>query len=226
MSDQKRRILVIDDETSIRRFLKVALASHGYEVLEAVNGLEGLSSAANLRPDLIILDLGLPDLPGIKVLHQLREWYQQPIIILSVRDDEESVVEALDGGADDYLTKPFGLGEMLARIRLVCRRTQVASDPAIVVGDLSVDLANRIVTRRGQEIKLTTTEFALLAFMIRNSGKVLTHEQVLKQVWGPNAGQHRQYLRVYVGHLRQKIEDDPSRPKLIVTIPGVGYRIA
>ena len=224
MSNHTKKVLVIDDELQIRRFLKVALEPHGYSLIEASSGSEGLVGATTHRPDLIILDLGLPDIAGLEVLARLREWNDKPIIILSVRDDEASIVAALDGGADDYLTKPFSIGELLARMRLASRKTPSASEPTVTVGDLIVDIAKRSVTKKGQEIKLTVTEFSLLSVLIRHCGKVLTHSQILKSIWGPNSAEHVQYIRVYIGHLRQKIEDDPSQPRYIVTEPGVGYR--
>lgn len=224
MTSVGKPILVIDDETQIRRFLKIALEPHGFEVLEAKTGGEGLIVAASRRPELVILDLGLPDITGLEVLTRLREWYERPIIILSVRDDEESIVSALDSGADDYLTKPFGIGELLARMRLATRKTPAASEPLFKAWDLEINIPERRVVRSGREIKLTSTEFSLLAVLVRNAGKVLTHSQILKAIWGPNSSEHTQYIRVYIGHLRQKIESDPAQPRLIVTEPGVGYR--
>lgn len=225
MTTVKKQILVIDDELQIRRFLKTALEPHGYAVIDAETGNAGIVAATSHRPDLIILDLGLPDISGLDVLRRLREWYDRPIIILSVRDDEGSIVSALDGGADDYLTKPFSIGELLARMRVATRKSTSASEPVIKIGDLQIDVASHIVSRAGQEIKLTSTEFSLLAVLARNVGKVLTHSQILKAIWGPNSSEHVQYIRVYVGHLRQKVEVDPSHPKLILTEPGVGYRL-
>lgn len=220
----KHIALVIDDEIQIRRFLRVALEPHGCDVKEAETGSSGLVAATTLRPDLIILDLGLPDISGMEVLKRLREWYDRPIIILSVRDDEGSIVSALDLGADDYLTKPFSVGELLARMRVAMRKANVGAEPILQTHDLQIDIAAHRVTLRGEEIKLTSTEFSLLAILVKNAGKVLTHTQILKSIWGPNASEHVQYIRVYVGHLRQKIEADPTQPKLIITEPGVGYR--
>ena len=224
MTNLQKQILVIDDEIQIRRFLKIALEPHGFNVTEAETGQKGLVAATTCRPDLIILDLGLPDMQGMTVLKRLREWYERPIIILSVRNDEESIISALDSGADDYLTKPFGIGELLARMRLATRKASTTAEPVVSAGDLQVDIASRKVTRAGQELKLTATEFALLTVLIRNIDKVMTHTQILKEIWGPNSSEHVQYIRVYVGHLRQKIEMDPSQPRLIVTEPGIGYR--
>ena len=224
MTNLQKQILVIDDEIQIRRFLKVALEPHGFHVTEAETGQKGLVAATTCRPDLIILDLGLPDIKGMAVLKRLREWYERPIIILSVRDDEESIISALDSGADDYLTQPFGIGEVLARMRLATRKTSLTAEPVLIVGDLQVDIAAHKVTRAAHELKLTATEFSLLTALIRNIGKVMTHTQILKEIWGPNSADHVQYIRVYIGHLRQKIEVDPSQPRLIITEPGIGYR--
>jgi two-component system, OmpR family, KDP operon response regulator KdpE len=224
MTNLQKQILVIDDEIQIRRFLKIALEPHGFNVTEAETGQKGLVAATACRPDLIILDLGLPDIQGMTVLKRLREWYERPIIILSVRNDEESIISALDSGADDYLTKPFGIGELLARMRLATRKASTAAEPVVSAGDLQVDIASRKVTRAGKELKLTATEFALLTVLIRNIDKVMTHTQILKEIWGPNSSEQMQYIRVYVGHLRQKIEMDPSLPRLIVTEPGIGYQ--
>jgi len=221
----KSTVVVIDDEVQIRRFLSVSLESHGYSIVEATNGREGIAEVATRRPDLVILDLGLPDMDGLEVLKRLREWYESPIIILSVRDDEASIVTALDGGADDYLTKPFKLGELLARMRAAQRHyTHEDVEPIYREGDLQVDLTARRVTVAGVEVRLTATEYDLLRVFVRNAGRVLTHAQILKEVWGPNSREHVQYLRVYVGHLRHKIEQDPSQPRLLITEPGVGYR--
>lgn len=218
-------VLVVDDEPQIRRFLKVALEPHGYATVEAATGSEGLAQAAMRRPEVVILDLGLPDIDGAEVLKRLREWYDKAIVILSVREDEGSIVAALDAGADDYLTKPFNLAELLARIRTAQRHHGVTtSEPVFRAGPLTVDLATRKVSLSDQEIRLTVTEYDVLRVFIRHAGRVLTHAQILKEVWGPNASEHVQYLRVYVGHLRHKIEVDPSQPQFIVTEPGVGYR--
>lgn len=219
-------LLVIDDETQVRRFTQVALPPHGYEVQEASTGQEGISIAMQLNPDLIILDLGLPDMDGLKVLRSLKGWYQGPVIVLSVRDDEESIVTALDSGAHDYIRKPFLLGELLARLRLALKNYSANQvSPIYTSGDLTVDLGSRRVTLAGKDIKLTVTEYELLKVMIKHRGKVLTHNQILSEVWGPKSVEHVQYLRVYIGHLRQKLETDPNKPRLILTEPGVGYRL-
>ena len=220
------QLLVIDDEIQIRRFIKVALAPHGFAVAEAATGREGIEAVARLQPDGVILDLGLPDTDGLIVLRAIREWYQGPIIILSVRDDEESIVTALDSGAHDYLRKPFLLGELLARLRLALRtHTSGQNSPIYTAGGLSVDLATRRVSLFQKEIKLTVTEYELLKVLVKHHGRVLTHNQILTEVWGPKSVEHIQYLRVYVGHLRQKLELDPNKPRLILTEPGVGYRL-
>ncbi len=219
--------LVVDDEIQIRRFLRISLEANGYEVYEVDNGRDALTEIGVRRPDLVILDLGLPDMNGIAVIKRLREWTQTPIIVLSVRDADEDKIAALDAGADDYLTKPFSVGELLARLRVAQRHTQPEADEAVFQsGSLQVDLTRRIVTANGQEVKLTPTEYALLRLMIQNVGKVLTHRQLLREVWGKEYSEETHYLRVYVAQLRQKIEADPARPKIILTEPGVGYRLA
>ncbi|MBN8592014.1 MAG: response regulator [Anaerolineae bacterium] len=219
-------ILVIDDEVQIRRFLRISLEASGYHVIEAVTGGEGITRSAQHRPDIIILDLGLPDMDGLEVLRRLREWTATPVIILSVRDDDQGKVAALDTGADDYLTKPFSTDELLARIRVAIRHTQSeAQEPLFRCGDLTVDLARRLVTLRGETVKLTPTEYALLRLMIQHTGKVLTHQQILRAVWGPEYVHETHYLRVYFAQLRQKLEDNPALPKMLITEPGVGYRL-
>ena len=220
------KILTIDDEAQIRKLLKISLECEQHQVLEAATGKAGLQIAATSPPDLILLDMGLPDMEGLEVLKRIRQWSQVPIIILSVRNDENSIISALDQGADDYLVKPFNINELSARIRVILRRSESSlQDPLFQSGALKVDLANRLVTLHDSPIKLTATEFDLLACLVRHSGKVLTHRHLLKEVWGPNAVEHTQYLRVYVQHLRQKIEAEPTLPKLLITEPGIGYRL-
>jgi two-component system KDP operon response regulator KdpE len=217
--------LIVDDEIQIRRLLRVALEGAGYTVRDAETGQLGLQEVALRRPDVVLLDLGLPDLDGLEVLRRLREWSEVPVLILSVRADEEDKVAALDAGADDYVTKPFSTVELLARLRAAQRRARPAEETAVFQHDgLVVDLVTRRVTRDSRDIKLTGTEYALLSFFVRHAGRVLTHRQILREVWGPKSEEHRQYLRVT--HLRQKIEPDPSSPTLIRTEPGIGYRFA
>ena len=218
--------LVIDDEAQIRRLLRVTLEANGYRVVDAATGNEGLAQAAQCRPDVVLLDLGLPDFDGVTVLKRLREWSRVPVIILSVRDREDDKIDALDAGADDYVTKPFGAGELLARLRAALRHNQAqGADAVFYAGNLEVDLAARLVRKGGQEIKLTPTEYALLRLFVTHAGKVLTHRQLLVEVWGPKAVGQSHYLRVHIAHLREKIEDDPGRPKLVITEPAVGYRL-
>jgi two-component system KDP operon response regulator KdpE len=220
------RILVIDDELAIRRFLHTVLSSEEFSLHEAENGHAGLAAAATVRPDVILLDLGLPDLDGIEVIKRVREWSQVPIIVLSVRDRENDKVDALDAGADDYLTKPFGVGELMARIRAALRRSlQQTPDPVFTSGDLVMDLTRRRVTVNNEEIQLTPTEYDILRLLVAHAGKVLTHGQILKQIWGMAYLEQPHVLRVNVSNLRRKIEADPSRPRHIVTEPGVGYRL-
>lgn len=218
--------LIIDDEVQIRRLLRLVLEGDGYQVYETDAGQAGLVEAASRRPDVILLDLGLPDMEGAEVLKRLREWTDTPVLILSVRDDETGKVEALDAGADDYVTKPFSTAELLARLRAAQRKTRAAEEAsAFLHGDLTVDLAARTVSRRGHEVKLTATEYALLRLFVRHAGRILTHRQILREIWGPKAETHRQYLRVYMTHLRQKIEPDPANPTVIKTESGIGYRL-
>jgi two-component system, OmpR family, KDP operon response regulator KdpE len=219
-------VIVIDDEVQIRRLLKISLEAAGYKVFEAANGQEGLSEAALRRPDAIVLDLGLPDMDGVAVLKRLREWSQVPVVVLSVRDREEEKINALDNGADDYLTKPFSTGELLARLRVAQRHAKPAADMAVFkAGRLEVDLTARLVKVNGQPVKLTATEYALLQLFVRHAGKVLTHRQILKGVWGPTYTEQTHYLRVYMTHLREKIEATPSEPELLITESGIGYRL-
>jgi two-component system KDP operon response regulator KdpE len=220
-----RSILVIDDEPPIRRLLRLTLEPQGYQIFEAESGQLGLQEAAARRPDVIILDLGLPDMDGVAVLKRLREWSHTPVLVLSVRAREADKVAALDNGADDYLTKPFGTAELLARLRAVQRRAPGAhEEPVFVNGDLKVDMATRAVTLKGKEVRLTATEYALLHELVRHAGKVVMHAQLLRSVWGPNAESQSQYLRVYITHLRKKLETSTSG-KLIQTEPGIGYRL-
>ncbi len=220
------QILIVDDELQIRRFLRVSLEANGYDVHETDSGHDAIVKTAQLRPDLIILDMGLPDMDGLEVLKRLREWTKTPVIILSVRDGDRDKIAALDAGADDYLTKPFSTEELLARMRVAQRHAQPQEQEAIFsVGNLQVDFARRLVTRSGEPIKLTPTEYALLRLLIQHAGRVLTHRQILKEVWGPEYVDELHYLRVYFAQLRQKLEDDPTLPKLILTEPGVGYRL-
>jgi len=217
--------LIIDDEVQIRRLLRTALEANQYTVCEADSGQFGLAEAAMRRPDVILLDLGLPDMDGVQVLKRLREWSETPVLILSVRDSEEQKVAALDAGADDYVTKPFSTAELLARLRVAQRRTKLAETESVFSQrGLEVDFVNRNVTLNGAALKLSATEYALLRLFVRHAGRVLTHRQILREVWGPKSEEHRQYLRVYVTHLRQKIESDPANPQFIKTEPGIGYR--
>ncbi len=217
--------LIIDDEVQIRRLLRVVLEGENYQVHEADTGQQGLMEIASRPPDVVLLDLGLPDMEGLEVLKRLREWSTAPVLVLSVRDDEQGKVAALDAGAEDYVTKPFSTPELLARLRTAQRKTRPEEEVSVFKsGDLIVDLTARVVTRAGHEIKLTATEYALLRLFVRHAGRVLTHRQILREIWGPKSEEHRQYLRVYVTHLRQKIEADSTRPRLIKTEPGIGYR--
>ena len=225
MAETNLRVLVVDDERSIRRFLKASLGSQ-FVILEAANGEEALSAAASEHPDIILLDLGLPDLDGVEVTRRLREWSQIPIIIVSVREQEKDKIAALDAGADDYLTKPFGVGELMARLRAALRRSaQTDNEPVLSSGNLVVDLNQREVRVEGQVIALTPTEYDLLRMLIKHAGKVLTHGQLLRAVWGTAYESETHMLHVNISNLRRKIEPDPARPIYIVTEPGVGYRL-
>lgn len=225
-SGSKPLALVIDDELQIRRLLRVCLETNGYQVAEAANGQEGIAQAAQHPPQVVILDLGLPDMDGVTVLKRLREWSRAPVVVLSVRDHEDDKIAALDNGADDFVTKPFSTGELLARLRVAQRHAQPVADASVFrSGQLEVDLAARVVKAGRKEVRLTATEYALLCLFIRHAGKVLTHGQLLREVWGPNYAEQTHYLRVYMAHLRDKLEADPSRPQLFVTEPGVGYRL-
>jgi two-component system, OmpR family, KDP operon response regulator KdpE len=220
------RILIIDDEPQIRKLLKVTLQAHNFEINESPSGEDGVYQASIIHPDLIVLDLGLPDIPGMEVLRRIREWSRIPIIVLTAKDREEDKIAALDSGADDYVTKPFGMGELVARIRVALRHVaKSANEPILQFGKLVIDLAQRLVELDGNRVKLTPTEYELLKILASNAGKVITQRQLLQQVWG---GHHHEsdshYLRIYIGHLRKKLEEDPTRPKFIETEPGIGYR--
>jgi two-component system, OmpR family, KDP operon response regulator KdpE len=219
------RVLIVDDERAIRRFLRVSLAAHGYVVYEAGTGEETLQTVIAARPDIIILDIGLPDIDGVEVTRRLREWTAVPII-LSVRNDEAEKIRALDAGADDYLTKPFGIGELLARLRVALRHsTPESSDAILSAGTLTLDLAQRLVTLAGEPVQLTPTEYDLLHFLMTHAGKVLTHRQLLRAVWGAAYESETHLLRVNISNLRRKIEPEPARPQFIINEPGVGYRL-
>ncbi|MHB8625803.1 MAG: response regulator [Aggregatilineales bacterium] len=226
VSDDKPVALIIDDEHSIRRFLTISLEANGYRVHEAKTGADSLAQFATLRPDVLLLDLGLPDMDGLDVLRQLREWSSAPVIVLSVRDADSEKIAALDAGADDYLTKPFSVGELLARLRVALRHRQPTPDTALFQsGALTVDMTRRAVTVKGEPVKLTPTEYALLRLLIQHAGRVLTHPQLLREVWGPAYVTETHYLRVYMAQLRQKLEADPANPTILLTEPGVGYRL-
>jgi two-component system, OmpR family, KDP operon response regulator KdpE len=226
MSETGQRVLVVDDETSIRRYLRAALSAQGFAIYEAASGQEAINAVVSDHPDLVILDLGLPDFDGIEVTRRLREWSQTPIIVLSVREAENDKIAALDAGADDYLTKPFSTGELMARMRVALRRqSHKPDDPILQVDDLKMDLSRRIVSMREEQISLTPTEYEILRLLLQNAGKVLTHRQLLKQVWGTAYESEMHILRVNISNLRRKIEPDPSRPHYLLTEPGVGYRI-
>ena len=227
MTGSEPLILLVEDEPQMRRFLRVALEGGGYRYLEAPTGQEGLNLAVQHRPDVILLDLGLPDMDGLDLMIRLREWSRIPVIVISARGQESDKVGALDVGADDYLTKPFGTSELLARVRVALRHAdpQSAADPIFVLGRWRVDLAKRLVLVDDQEVHLTPLEYKLFTTLIRHAGKVVTQKQILKEVWGPASGDQVQYLRIYVYQLRHKIEADPDRPKYIVTESGVGYRL-
>jgi two-component system, OmpR family, KDP operon response regulator KdpE len=225
-TETKADILVIDDEVQIRRLLRLTLESAGYHVREAETGALGLNEAAVRRPDMVVLDLSLPDQNGLEVLRRLREWSQIPVLVLSVRGEESDKISILDAGADDYLTKPFGGGELLARIRVLLRRAQPATEASIVrFGDVEVDFTRRAVTKAGLEVRLTAREYALLRLLLQHRGKVLIHRQILRELWGPQAEGQTHYLRVYMAHLRQKLESEPNRPKYLKTESGIGYRL-
>jgi len=223
-----RTLLIIEDEPQVLRFLRNSLASTGYKLIETTTGQAGLAEAAARHPDVILLDLGLPDIDGIEVARRLREWTETPIIVLSARGQDQDKIAALDAGADDYLTKPFSLPELLARIRVAERHAEQLGDKkdaVFTLGDMRIDLASRVVTMGGNEVRLTPIEYKLLTTLARKAGRALTYQQLLKEVWGPRYATQRQYLHVYMGHLRSKLERDPARPRFLVTEPGVGYRL-
>lgn len=219
-------VVMVEDEKQIRRFVRTALESEGIRMFEAETGHQGLTEAVTRKPDLVILDLGLPDFDGVDFIRELRTWSALPVIVLSARTDEVDKIEALDAGADDYLTKPFGVGELLARVRAALRRVAAGTggEPMVAFGDVRVDLANRNVLRNGTTVHLTPIEYRLLSLLAGNAGKVLTHRQLLRDVWGPSHVEHSHYLRIYMAQLRQKLEADPARPRHFLTEPGVGYR--
>ena len=226
---QQALVLVIDDEAPIRKFLRTGLESHEFRLVESATGRDGLAQATTRSPDLVLLDLGLPDLDGLEIVKKLREWSTVPIIVLSARGQERDKIQALDAGADDYVTKPFSMGELLARIRVALRhraRLQTGEElTAVETGDLRVDLERRVVTMAGDEIRLTPIEYRLLSTLARYAGKVLTHDFLLREVWGPGYTSQHHYLRVYMAQLRHKIEANPARPRFLITEPGVGYRL-
>jgi two-component system KDP operon response regulator KdpE len=228
MTESSPTALLVEDEPQIRRFVRNALEAEGWQVFEAETVQRGLIDAGTRRPELIVLDLGLPDGNGIDFIHDIRKWSAVPIIVLSARTNEADKIGALDAGADDYLTKPFGVGELLARVRATLRRNRSAastSDGVIGFGNVLVDLQHRTVTKAGQRVHLTPTEYRLLAVVVANAGKVVTNPQLLRTVWGPSNGENGHYLRIYMGHLRHKLEDDPTQPKYLITETAVGYRL-
>jgi two-component system KDP operon response regulator KdpE len=229
VTDPKPLVLIVEDEPQMRKFVRIALESHDYRVLEASSAAEGIQHASVHTPDLVILDLGLPDADGMEVTRRLREWSPVPILVISARGQEDSKVKALDDGADDYLTKPFGAAELLARIRVALRhaaRSRETVSTVVTIGDdVRIDLAKRVVVVRGDEVHLTPIEYKLLAELVKHAGMVMTHRHLLERVWGPGHAHQMQYLRVYMTQLRHKLEVDPARPKFLVTEPGVGYRL-
>ena len=226
MSAVPPRILIVEDEPQIRRFVGEALEAEGMQMQEAATGKQGMTEVATRQPDLLILDLGLPDMDGVSLIRDLRNWSTLPILILSARDAEQDKIDALDAGADDYLSKPFGIGELLARVRALLRRRTSAAEvgPLVEFGSVQVDFSRRVVTRHSAEVRLTPIEYRLLAVLIANAGKVMTHRHLLREVWGPSYAESSHYLRVYVGNLRRKLEDDPAQPRHFLTETGVGYR--
>jgi two-component system KDP operon response regulator KdpE len=230
VSEPKTRVLVIEDEPPMRKFLRATLDSHGYEVILAETARDGIAMATQHAPDIVLLDLGLPDADGLDMTRELRGWSKVPILVISARGREDDKVEALDAGADDYLTKPFGVNELLARLRVIQRRiagtAAEATSGVLEIGELMIDVPRHVVKVRGELVHLTPIEFRLLHLLAQHAGRVLTHRQILREVWGPNAGSQTHYLRVYMTHLRRKIEVEPAQPKLLLNEPGVGYRLA
>ena len=226
MVEAAAKILVVDDEPQIRKFLRISLNAHGYAVVDAARGEDGIAKCATEQPDLLILDLGLPDLDGQEVISRIREWSEVPILVLSVRADEDQKVRALNGGAYDFVTKPFGIAELVARVRVGLRAhaTEETAPSFVRVGDIGIDLPARSVTRGGEPVKLSKKEFDILRLLVVHAGRVLTHQYLLREVWGPAQVEETHYLRIYVGHLRQKLGDSPENPRYIITEPGVGYR--
>ncbi len=220
------RILIIDDEPQIRKLLSVSLRAHGFVTEEVATGQEGINRTAVFKPDLLIVDLGLPDMDGKAIIHEIRQWSNAPVIVLTARDQEQEKIEALDAGADDYVTKPFSMGELMARMRVCLRRMAAGeSEPVLICGELKVDLVQRRVTVEGQEIKLTPTEYEIVKLLAQHAGRVLTHKQLLKAVWGTAYDGDTHYIRVYIGQIRRKIEKNPAQPKYIITESGIGYRL-
>jgi two-component system KDP operon response regulator KdpE len=229
MTESMPLVLVVEDEPQMRKFVRIALESHDYRVIEAGTAVEAIQQAVSYTPDAVVLDLGLPDMDGMDVTRRLREWSTVPILVISARGQEDSKVKALDGGADDYLTKPFGAGELMARLRVALRHaaaSREAPTAVIRIGDeVVIDLVKRLVHVRGEEVHLTPIEYKLLTALVKNAGMVMTHRHLLEQVWGPGHAHQMQYLRVYMTQLRHKLEDNPARPKFLVTEPGIGYRL-
>ncbi|MGC2063149.1 MAG: response regulator [Thermodesulfovibrionales bacterium] len=229
MTDEKATVLLIEDESQMRRFLRITVQGHGYKFMEALSGQEGLSEVATRNPDIVLLDLGLPDMDGLEVTRRIREWSRVPIIVLSARDQEDDKIRALDAGADDYLTKPFGAGELMARIRVALRHLTMQNaggeEPVFTLANLRVDFSTRQVFRDGKDVHVTPIEYKLLAVLIRYAGKVITHSQLMKEVWGPGYADQTHYLRIYMAQLRHKLEVDPARPRFFINEPGIGYRL-
>lgn len=224
--NENETILIIDDELQIRRLLEITLSAKGFKIIHSANGKDGLVDAATFHPSIIILDLGLPDIDGHIILKKLREWYSKPVIVLSVRDSEKDIIEALDNGANDYLTKPFRSGELLARIRAAQRSTTGKNESSVLqIGAISIDFVNHVAKKNDEVLKLTTTEFALLSLLAKNQGRVLTHHYILKEIWGFGYQEQTQYLRVFIAQIRKKLEENPSKPELIKTVSGIGYRL-